>query len=611
MCGIFAYNGRQPARDIIITGLKRLEYRGYDSLGLSTLNGKINTFKCVGKVSELEKVIKDNILAGSIGIGHTRWATHGEPTVCNAHPHGNETEEFSAVHNGIIENYSELKRELSAEGHIFLSQTDSEVIPHLVEKYYLQCNNVEEAFVKMLTRLEGSYAICLLSSFAPDIIFAARKASPLIIGVGEKNEMFCSSDIAPVLKYTKQILYLDEEEYAVISKKSLEVKDLKGNLKPKEIVKSTINVEDVGKGTYEFYMMKEIHEQPDSLIRTIEGRCHIENGEVSLNFLNLTNYQLLTMNRIVITACGTSLHAGLVGEFYLEKFAQLPVEVEYAAEFRYRNPIIDSKTLVIAISQSGETADTLAAVAEAKSRGAMVIAICNVPGSTITREASGVLYTKAGLEIGVASTKAFTAQITALYMFALFLGRIKWIIPKEIASELINHLYQLPRLIRDIFLYEDDIFQIAKKYYKTDHFLFLGRGIGFPVALEGALKMKEISYIHAEGYSAAEMKHGPIALIDENMPVVVIALKGRSYEKILSNIAEVKARKGIVIAVATRGDHLIKDKVDDVIYIPDSQEELTAVLSVIPLQLLAYFAAILRGCHVDQPRNLAKSVTVE
>ncbi len=610
MCGIFAYIGNRPAVNVIISGLKKLEYRGYDSIGISTLEDTLFTYKCVGKVSEMQDTIADKHLVGTIGIGHTRWATHGEPTEINAHPHLDESSKFSIVHNGIIENYMVLKKELETEGIKFLSQTDSEVIPHLIAKNYKITKNLEKAFLKTIAVLEGAYAICLISEYEPDKIFAVRKGSPLIIGVG-KDECFCSSDISPILKHTKQILYLDENEYAILTKDHLDVKDFQGNLLPKELTKSAINIEDVSKGSYDFFMMKEIHEQPESIIRTIEDRCLVETGEVMLHSINVSFNQLLSINRIVITACGTSLHAGLVGEFFLEKFAQIPVEVEYAAEFRYRNPIIDSKTLVLAISQSGETADTLAAVAEAKSKGALVIAICNVQGSTITREANGVIYTKAGLEIGVASTKAFTAQITALYMFTIYMARIKWLISKETRKHLIKQLYNIPSLIKEIFLSEDHIYKIACKYYKYDHFLYLGRGIGFPVALEGALKMKEISYIHAEGYSAAEMKHGPIALIDENMPVVVIALKGRSYEKILSNIAEVKARKGQVIAIATKGDISILEKVDDVIYIPDTEEELTAILAVVPLQLLAYYAAVLRGCHVDQPRNLAKSVTVE
>lgn len=610
MCGIFAYVGMRPAVNVIVTGLKKLEYRGYDSIGISTINQTLHTFKCVGKVSELEEKISDEKMSGKLGIGHTRWATHGEPNELNAHPHLDQDNKIALVHNGIIENYKELRAELQKEGFVFRSQTDSEVIIHLVAKYYAASNNMEEAFVAAIRHLEGTYAICLVSEFDPKKIYATRKGSPLIVGVGVK-ESIVSSDIAPILKYTKNIIYLDEDEYAIITDTQTVVKDFRGKVRPKEIVKSSINVEDVEKGQYDFYMMKEIHEQPVSIIQTIQDRCDVEAGTVTLKYLNISPGQMLGMNRIVITACGTSLHAGLVGEFYLEKFAQMPVEIEYAAEFRYRNPIIDSKTLVIAISQSGETADTLAAVAEAKSKGAKVIAICNVAGSTITREADGVIYTKAGLEIGVASTKAFTAQVTGLYMFSIYLARLKYLMSKDTASHYLKQIFELPALIKEVFVDEDHIFHIANKYYKSDHFLYLGRGIGFPVALEGALKMKEISYIHAEGYSAAEMKHGPIALIDENLPVVVIALKGRSYEKILSNISEVKARKGMVIAIATKGDHAIAQLVDDVIYIPDTEEELTGILSVIPLQLLAYYAAVLRGCHVDQPRNLAKSVTVE
>ncbi len=611
MCGIFGYIGEKEACSEIICGLKKLEYRGYDSIGVATLNDKLSIYKNIGKVSEMEKTITDLNLKGNVGIGHTRWATHGKPAECNAHPHFDKEKKIVIVHNGIIENYQELKDDLMSDGYEFTSETDSEVVVHLISACYKKEKNIEKAFLYAIKRLEGAYAICCISEYEKDKMFVARNTSPLLIGIGEGDENFCASDVTPILKHTKNIIYLDDNEYAIVTKKDVVVKDLKAKVVEKEIIKSNINVEDVEKGAYDFYMMKEIHEQPESIINTITNRCFIDEGKVHFDSLNINNQDLLNINRIVITACGTSLHAGLVGEFYLEKFAQVPVEVEYAAEFRYRNPIIDSKTLVIAITQSGETADTLAAIREAKQKGARVISICNVPGSTITRESDGVIYTKAGVEIGVASTKAFTTQVTALYMFSIFLARIKWIISKNEAKHLITKLYELPDQIRRILIKETHIYDIANKYYTKPSFLYLGRGINFPVALEGALKMKEISYIHAEGYSAAEMKHGPIALIDENMPVVVVALKSRSYEKIISNISEVKARQGKVIAIATEGDKNIKSLVDDVIYIPDCEEELSAILSVIPLQLLAYYSAILRGCHVDQPRNLAKSVTVE
>ncbi len=610
MCGIFGYIGDKEASEKIITGLKKLEYRGYDSIGVATMNDKLAIFKNVGKVSDLEEKICSKNLKGTTGIGHTRWATHGAPTEINAHPHYDKDQKIVIVHNGIIENYQELRDDLIKDGYKFVSQTDSEVIVHLIAACYAKSNNIEESFIYAVKRLQGTYAICCISEYDPSRMFLAKKSSPLLIGVGE-GENYCASDVSPILKHTRNIIYLDDNEYAMLSTDSVVVKNYKGVVVEKEIVKSTINIDDVEKGTYDFYMMKEIHEQPESIINTITNRCFIDEGKVNFDFIGINNNELLNINRIVITACGTSLHAGLVGEFFLEKFAQVPVEVEYAAEFRYRNPIIDSKTLVIAISQSGETADTLAAVVEAKQKKARIISICNVPGSTITRESDGVIYTKAGVEIGVASTKAFTTQITALYMFSIFLARIKWIINKEEAKNLLTKLYEIPELIRRILLKKDHIYTIACKYYTKPSFLYLGRGISFHVAQEGALKMKEISYIHAEGYSAAEMKHGPIALIDENMPVVVVALKNRSYEKIASNISEVKARQGKVIAIATEGDTNIKNLVDDVIYIPDCEEELSAILSVIPLQLLAYYTAILRGCHVDQPRNLAKSVTVE
>ncbi|MDD4527142.1 MAG: glutamine--fructose-6-phosphate transaminase (isomerizing) [Candidatus Margulisbacteria bacterium] len=610
MCGIFGYIGDSEASEKILTGLKKLEYRGYDSIGVATMGDKLEIYKNAGKVSDLESIITLKNLKGTTGIGHTRWATHGAPTECNAHPHFDEEKKIAIVHNGIIENYQELRDDLIKDGFKFTSETDSEVIVHLISACYQKSKNVEEAFLYAIKRLRGAYAICCITEYEPSKMFLAKKASPLLVGVGE-GENYCASDVSPILKHTRNIIYLDDNEYAVLTTNSVIVKNYKKIVIEKEIIRSTVNIEDVEKGSYDFYMMKEIHEQPESIINTITNRCFIDEGKVNFDFIGINYNELLNINRIVITACGTSLHAGLVGEFYLEKFAQVPVEVEYAAEFRYRNPIIDSKTLVIAISQSGETADTLAAVLEAKQKKARIISICNVPGSTIARESDGVIYTKAGVEIGVASTKAFTTQITALYMFSIFLARIKWIINKEEAKNLLTKLYEIPELIRRILLKEEHIYKIASKYYTSQSFLYLGRGISFHVAQEGALKMKEISYIHAEGYSAAEMKHGPIALIDENMPVVVIALKTRSYEKIIGNISEVKARQGKVIAIATVGDTNIKNLVDDVIYIPDCEEELSAILSVIPLQLLAYYTAILRGCHVDQPRNLAKSVTVE
>jgi glutamine---fructose-6-phosphate transaminase (isomerizing) len=613
MCGIFGYLGPKSAANIVLEGLKRLEYRGYDSIGIATLDkSSIKHYCSVGKVSVLEEDIKSIALPGNIGIGHTRWATHGEPTKENAHPHHDCSNKVFIVHNGIIENYLELKVELEKDGHTFCSQTDSEVVAHLVEMYLSLKMTMMDAILKTASRLIGSYALCVVSEHEPGKLFAIKKSSPLMIG-RNKDEFFFSSDVAPILKHTREVVYLDDNEMAILDyvKSSINVYDKKGKQVKKESVELNINIEDVEKGSYDYYMKKEIHEQPASIIRTFEGRCDVEKGDIRFFNLNISNNELVSMNRIVIVACGTSLHAGLVGEFFLEKFANTPVEVEYAAEFRYRNPIIDARTLVIAITQSGETADTLAAVDEAKNKGATVVAITNVPGSTVTREAHGVVFTRAGLEIGVASTKAFTAQIAALYMFSIYMARIKWVITAEVASHLIQELYNLPSLIEEVFLSEKHIRKIAEKYFKSSHYLYMGRGIGFPVALEGALKMKEISYIHAEGYSAAEMKHGPIALIDEKMPVVVIALKGRSYDKILSNISEVKARKGIVIAIATKGDKDIEALVDDVIYIPDTEEELTAILSVIPFQLLAYDTAVLRGCHVDQPRNLAKSVTVE
>ncbi len=611
MCGIFGYLGKRNASPIIVEGLKGLEYRGYDSAGIATIHrDHLDLRKTAGKVDVLKKLIQEKPMEGTVGVGHTRWATHGEPTDLNSHPQLDCKKQLCVIHNGIIENYVQIKEELLSEGHCFISDTDTEVIAHLIEKFYTD-NNFEEAVLQAIRKLKGAYAIGVIHINHPDQIIVARKGSPLLIGFG-KNEYFIASDIAPILKYTKKVVYLDDFQLANIQRGYVVFKNGDGELVKKTPIEVDMEIEVAEKEGFDYFMMKEIFEQPRAISDTLAGRYDAEKGEIFFYKLTMSNRELLNINRIVITACGTSLNAGLIGEFFLEKFANVPVEVEFAAEFRYRNPIIDHRTLVLAISQSGETADTIAAVIEAKNKGAMVLSICNVVNSTITRESHGVIYTRAGIEIGVASTKAFSTQIIALYMFALYLGQIKWSIePKELIERL-KELIALPHRIQQELLDDhDEIKRIARKYHQTRNFLYLGRGIGFPVAMEGALKMKEISYIHAEGYSAAEMKHGPIALIDEDMPVVVIATQHRAYEKILSNISEVKARKGKVIAVATKGDKKIKEFVDDVIYIPDSSEELGAILEVIPLQLLAYYSAVLRGCHIDQPRNLAKSVTVE
>ena len=612
MCGIIGYVGnKQNAVDVIISGLKRLEYRGYDSAGIGIINGtkKINNQKCVGKIADLENKILPLNLHSPIGIGHTRWATHGEVTELNSHPHFDATESISLVHNGIIENFVKLKDQLQREGHLFRSDTDTEVLPHLISKFSKD-RSLEESVLKTMKTIDGSYAFVVINEANPQQLIAARKGSPLVIGVGI-DEFFVASDITAILHHTREIIYLSDNEIANIDNGTLTIRNHLGKEVTKEIHHVDISIEAAEKGGYEHFMLKEIYEQPHCIMETLAGRYDLDTGDIIFQHLHISKRDLLEIDRIVITACGTSFHAGLVGEHFIEKYCRIPVEVEYAAEFRYRDPILNSKTLVIAVSQSGETADTLAATHEAKRQGAKVISICNVMGSTLTREASGVIYTRAGIEIGVASTKAFTTQIIAFYMFAIYMARLRHLIPDNKAKQMIKSMLKLPKLINAMFEEEDIIKEIANKFCKTNHFLYLGRGIGFPLALEGALKMKEISYIHAEGYSAAEMKHGPIALIDENMPVVVLALKGRRYEKIMGNIAEIKSRKGVVIAIATHGDTTIKDKVDEVIYIPDSQEELTAITSVIPLQLLAYYTAVLRGCDVDQPRNLAKSVTVE
>lgn len=609
MCGIFGYIGERDCVHLIIDGLKKLEYRGYDSSGLTMFNeGAIRITKAVGKIVQLEEAVSNSDLSGTIGLGHTRWATHGETNYQNSHPHCDCKEEIVLVHNGIIENYSALKAKLQINGHVFRSDTDTEVVAHLIEEAFH--GNLEQAVQEALTQIEGTYALAVIAKKDPDKIVVAKNASPLILGVGQ-GEYFVTSDISASIKYSRDVIYLEDKEMAVLTRQGLVVQDLKGKILKKDVVTVTMDAATAEKAGYPHFMAKEIHEQPKSIMDTFAGRSFYRDGQIFLDGINFTPKELTEFNRIVITACGTSLHAGLVGEFLLEKFAQLPCEVEYAAEFRYRNPIIDHKTLIIAISQSGETADTLAAVKEAKARGAKVLSICNVMNSTIARESHGVIYTRAGLEIGVASTKAFTTQIVLLFLLSIYIGEVRYVLSKDDVKALLNELDVLPKKIEKIFKIENKIMKICKKFYTTRNFLYLGRGIGFPVALEGALKLKEISYIHAEGYSAAEMKHGPIALIDEYMPVIVIALKGRSYEKIMGNIEEVKARRGVVIAIATEGDKHIATKVDEVVYIPGTIEELSAIMTVIPLQILAYHIAVMRGCNVDQPRNLAKSVTVE
>lgn len=609
MCGIFAYIGDKEALPFLLEGLKKLEYRGYDSAGVATLEqSRLFVSKCMGKIVDLEKSLQEKPIGGSIGIGHTRWATHGRPSHLNSHPHEDCSGKIVVVHNGIIENYLEIRRELAEKGHQFNSTTDTEVIAHLIEENL--DGDLLSAVRAALQKLRGSYALAVLSEHDPQRLIVARHGSPLILGVGEK-EHFVASDIPALLKHTAQVIYLENGEVGAITKEKIEIYDLNGGSKEPQVKLISWDPQSAEKGGYSHFMLKEIHEQPSAIRRTIEGRVAAESHEIHFDELNLTAEEIKKINRVVFTACGTSWHAGLVGEYLFEQFVKIPTEVEYAAEFRYRHPVIDDKTLVIAITQSGETADTLGAVWEARAQNAKVISICNVVGSSIARESHGVVYTNAGPEIGVASTKAFTTQLAVVYLLAVLFGREKGNLADSEAQKLISDLIEIPEKIERALAGEKRVQELAEKFYNVNNALYLGRGKGFPIALEGALKLKEVSYIHAEGYPAAEMKHGPIALIDQNMPVIVLALAGRRYEKILGNIEEVKARGGIVIAVASEGDQFVAEKADEVIYLPQTTEALSPLLAVIPLQLLAYYIAVKRGCHVDQPRNLAKSVTVE
>jgi len=613
MCGIVAYIGESQAYDILVKGLQRLEYRGYDSAGVALQeNGSLNIYKCAGKVADLVEFCKTKSTKGTIGIGHTRWATHGEPNNTNAHPHSSGSGDLSIIHNGIIENYGPLKQELTKRGHQFTTDTDTEVLIHLIEE--IQENekiSLEDAVRLALNEVVGAYAIVLLSKKDPDILIAARKSSPLVIGIGD-NEFFIASDATPIVEYTKNVVYLKDEEIAVVNRSGdLTIKTVKNQLMSPYIEELELKLEMLEKGGFDHFMLKEINEQPNSVLDSMRGRINSLSGNVLLGGIKEYEQKLINAKRIIIVACGTSWHAGLVGEYLLEDLARVSVEVEYASEFRYRNPVIGEEDVVIAISQSGETADTLAAIELAKSKGATIIGICNVVGSSIARNTDAGTYTHAGPEIGVASTKAFTAQLTILTLMALLIGHQKGTIPESTYYKLLQEVESLPSKIEEALKADAQIKYIANTFKTVSNFLYLGRGYNFPVALEGALKMKEISYIHAEGYPAAEMKHGPIALIDEEMPVVVLATNQSSYEKILSNIQEVKARRGRIIAIVTNTDTLIKETADFVIEIPEVEEPLTPILSVIPLQLLSYHIAVMRGCNVDQPRNLAKSVTVE
>jgi len=614
MCGIVGYIGSRQAYPIIIKGLKRLEYRGYDSAGVAIVgNDEIKIFKKKGKVNDLNEFVKSGDSQGTIGIGHTRWATHGEPNDTNAHPHTSQNGHFTVIHNGIIENYSRLKQRLQDRGYHFNSETDTEVLANLIEYIYMRGDgdiNAEQAVRLALSKVIGAYGIVIISKDEPDKLIAARKGSPLVIGIGD-GEYFIASDATPIIEYTNSVIYLNNDNVAVITKDQLTLKTIGNDELEPHIQKLTMDIGSIEKNGYDHFMLKEIFEQPKSILDTFRGRIAADFSEIRLGGLHNVMPQLTNAKRIIIIACGTSWHAGMVGEYLIETFARIPVEVEYGSEFRYRKPIIYKDDIVIAISQSGETADTLAAISLAKEAGATVLGICNVVGSSIPRETDAGVYTHAGPEIGVASTKAFTAQVTVLTMIALMLGKNNGNVSDEEYKNLIKELVAVPDKIEQILKYDPLFKQISALYKGVSNFLYLGRGYLFPVAMEGALKLKEISYIHAEGYPAAEMKHGPIALIDENMPVVVIATQDNSYDKIVSNIQEVKARNGKVIAIVTEGDLIIKNMADHVLEVPKCHEAIAPLLTVIPLQLLSYHIAVLRGCNVDQPRNLAKSVTVE
>ncbi len=611
MCGIVGYIGEQPILPILLEGLKRLEYRGYDSAGVCLVHGgRIHVKKAAGKISALERLIASNgklDVRGGVGIAHTRWATHGAPNTTNAHPHVDSASRIALVHNGIIENYRILQRQLVEGGVQFRTETDTEVLAQLVAHYY--SGNLEEAVRAALKRVEGTYGIAVVSADEPDKIVVARNGSPLVVGIGDRQN-FVASDVAAILQHTRQVIYLDDHEMAVVERESFRTMSLDNVAVSKPINEIEWDLAAIEKQGYPHFMLKEIFEQPETVHNAMRGRFEDEAATSHLGGMNMTDAELRSVERIIITACGTSVHAGLIGEYMLEEMARIPVEVEYASEFRYRNPIVTQNTLAIAISQSGETLDTLYAMREAKLKGARALGVCNVVGSTIARESDGGTYIHAGPEIGVASTKAFTGQITVLALMTLMFGRLRGMDLHQ-GREFIQEMKLLPERIQRILDKNEEILALAEVYKGHDNCLYLGRGYNYPVALEGALKLKEISYIHAEGYPAAEMKHGPIALIDKNMPVVFIAPRDGAYDKVLGNIEEVRARKGRVIAIATEGDEEMAKKADHVIYIPRTMPCLMPILSVIPLQLLASHIAVLRHCDVDQPRNLAKSVTVE
>ena len=612
MCGIVGYIGNRSAQNILLTGLKRLEYRGYDSSGMALIlssKNKISLRKAPGKIRALEAILEKKPLDGVVGIAHTRWATHGAPTQANAHPHYDCHQEIAVVHNGIIENYALLREELQKEGHSFVSQTDTEVIVHLIERF-LENSSLEEAVRRTLSRLEGSFAIGVIASKEPDKLIGARLGSPLIVGVG-KDENFIASDVPAILDSTKDIIFLEERQMVVLGRDGCRITDIQGNPVAQKVSRISWDITQAEKQGYKHFMLKEINEQPRIIEQLINARIHKDAGTIGFEEQHIPETRLKEISSIAIVACGTAYHAGIVGKYIIENVCGIPVAVDVSSEFRYRDLLIDKGTLVIAISQSGETADTLAGIRQAREHGSPILAICNVLGSTLTRESDGVIYTHAGPEIGVASTKAYTAQLTALYLFAFYLAQIRGLRPAAEVKKGIALLRNIPQLIAEVLKHQDDIADVAHHHTHFGSFLFLGRNINFPTALEGALKLKEISYIPAEGYAAGEMKHGPIALIDEYRAVVCIAPQSRVYDKMISNIQEIHSRKGKIIAIATEGDDKITDLVQDVIYIPAVEELFSPLITVIPLQLLAYHISVMRGCDVDQPRNLAKSVTVE
>ena len=613
MCGIVAYIGNKEAYPIVVKGLKRLEYRGYDSAGVALMNGDLRVFKTKGKVSDLEKATKDADVSGTIGMGHTRWATHGEPNDANAHPHLSLSGKVSIIHNGIIENYATLKEGLEQRGHTFKSETDTEVLAHLIEDVMINAGlSLADAVRASLKQVVGAYAIVILSKDNPEHLIAARKGSPLVVGIGsEAGEYFFASDATPLAEYTKKVVYMKDGEIAIVENKEMIVKNIDNVVQVPYVHELEMNLEMLEKGGYDHFMLKEIYEQPRSIYDSYRGRFNASTGTFHMRSLEEYSEQLAKIKRLILIGCGTSWHAGLVAEYLFENFARLPVEVEYASEFRYRNPVLFSDDLVMAISQSGETADTLAAMDLAKRKSATVFGVCNVVGSSIPRLSDAGAYTHAGPEIGVASTKAFTSQVTVLTLLALGIAKARKTMSDKEISKVMSALEEIPEKIEKALLLNDEIVKLAETYKDSRNFLYLGRGYNFPVALEGALKLKEISYIHAEGYPAAEMKHGPIALIDADMPVVVIATNSEHYEKVVSNIQEVKARKGKVIAVVSEGNTGLDMLVDHLIQVPETMEALSPLVNTIPLQLLSYHIAVMRGCNVDQPRNLAKSVTVE